>query len=126
MKFFVYGRLKSDERKAHLIPFAKSEPYRLYGFKVLVRPDGAAALMRGKAKDYIDGELREVRYPHIPIIGWVLGKLLLRSLDLNEGVPWGVYERIQIKDFWVYLQKRRFPKKDAKVVRKWTEGALVN
>jgi len=122
MKFFVYGRLKSDERKAWMIPFAKSVVYRLNNFKVLVRPDGAAAMLSGKLLDFIDGEIRIVDWADNRVLGW----LLLKFLDLNEGVPWGVYERIEVQGpngpFWVYLHKREFSQEGCKLVRKWKEG----
>jgi hypothetical protein len=122
MRFFVYGRLKSDEKKSWMIPFAESIVYRLNGYKVLVRPDGAAALLSGTMTDFIDGEIRNARWANI----WPLGWLLLKFLDLNEGVPWGVYERIEVNcvngPVWLYFHKREFPQKDCKIVRKWTEG----
>lgn len=34
MKFFVYGKLKSDQPKSWLIPFSKSKPCTLNGFRM--------------------------------------------------------------------------------------------
>jgi hypothetical protein len=34
---------------------------------------------------------------------WPLGRLLLKLLDLNEGTSWGVYKRIKVNDFWIYI-----------------------
>ena len=106
-RFFVYGRLKSDERKSWMIPFADSAPFRLRRFKVVKRPDGAAAMVQGNDGDFIDGEIRQVTWTEWPIIGRLLRWVLLKVLDLNEGTYWGVYKRMKLHgEIWLYLYNR--------------------
>jgi hypothetical protein len=116
MKFFVYGRLKSDEKKSWMIPFSNSKPCRIPEFKMFRRKDGAACVMRGEKTDSVVGELREAKWADLPILGW----LLLKFLDLNEGTSWGVYKRIKVSDFWIYIYTGNRIK-NWTVIKEWHE-----
>lgn len=122
MRFFVYGKLKSDQTKAWMIPFSKTKPYILYGFKMYMRPEGTAGMKRGHFNDFVIGEVRETKWTV-----WPLNKLLLWFLDLNEGTSIGFYKRILVtknssiieKSFhmWTYLFKRST--EGCKVIKEW-------
>ena len=97
MKFFVYGKLKSDQVKSHLIPFSRSYPYVLYGYRMFLRHTGTAGMRKcPNPKSYVIGEMRETSWTEWPIIGRLLKMLLLFVLDMNEGTYWGVYERVNV------------------------------
>jgi gamma-glutamylcyclotransferase (GGCT)/AIG2-like uncharacterized protein YtfP len=98
MKLFVYGKLQSKKSKGWLLPFSKNKKYRLYGYSLYLLPKGTAGLVLGDKNDYVQGEIREIKWAI-----WPFSKLLLFLLDLNEGTFWGVYKRTKIKDMWVYL-----------------------
>lgn len=98
MKLFVYGKLQSTKTKGWLLPFSKTRKHRLYGHRLYLLPKGTAGLVVGDKNDYVQGEIREVKWA----TGF-FGKLLLFILDLNEGTFWNIYERVKIKDMWVYL-----------------------
>ena len=100
MKFFVYGKLKSTKSKDWLIPFSKNKQQTLYGYKMYLLPKGTAGLVVGNKYDYVKGEIRETRWTNK-----FLDKLLLFILDLNEGVFLDLYERVKVKDMWIYLYK---------------------
>jgi len=117
MQFFVYGMLKSDQPKAWMIPFSRSEPLRLYDFKMYLRPDGKAAMKRGSNKDYVDGEVRDVLWCEGRYTGWFMRRLLLWFLDLNEGVSKGIYERVNLKSFDTYIYKK--DTKGFKTIHHW-------
>lgn len=128
MRFFVYGRLKSDESKAWMIPFAKSVKFRLNRFRVVRRPppNPAAALIQGGDGDFIDGEIRQVTWTEWPIIGRILGWGLLKLLDLNEGTYWGVYKRMKVMNgVWIYLYDRPIGD-DWPVITEWHEKGVKN
>jgi len=62
--------------------------------------------MKGGGKnDYVKGEVREVTWTDGIFIGRLLKRMLLYFLDLNEGVQWDVYERIELMAFYTYLFK---------------------
>ncbi len=121
MKFFVYGMLKSDQPKSWMIPFAKSKPHTLEGYRMYERPDGKAAMKLGGEGDYVEGEVREVGWTgwfYFRFVSKLLGKLLLYFLDLNEGVHAGVYSRRELKAFYTYLYEKSTD--ECKVIHKWT------
>ena len=122
MKFFVYGKLKSDQPKAWLIPFSKSEPHTLNGFRMYMRSTGTAGMKKGNRSDYVVGEIRDAKWANRPI----LGKLLLLILDLNEGTATNVYQRIAVlrnlttrkpSHVWTYLYNRSTS--GLKVINQW-------
>jgi hypothetical protein len=124
MKLFVYGKLKSNQSKAWMIPFSKNRPYTLYNFKMFLRPEGTAGMKRGQPDDFVTGEIREVRWAI-----WPLNKLLLWFLDLNEGTFRNIYKRILIRQrqqpfhndyLWAYLFERST--KRYYIIRKWDKG----
>jgi hypothetical protein len=115
MKFFVYGKLKENGPKGWMIPFAISTPYVFLNYRMYLRPEGTAAMVESKGeKDYVVGEIREVRFV------WPFNKLLLWFLDLNEGVRRGFYKRVKIDDMWTYLYER--PVEGYKTIREWKES----
>ena len=122
MKFFVYGKLKSDQPKSWLIPFSKSVPYTLNGFKMYMRSTGTAGMKKGNRKDYVIGEIRDAKWANISI----LGKLLLFVLDSNEGTAVNVYRRVTIlknlttkkpSHIWTYLYSRST--RGLKIINQW-------
>ena len=117
MRFFVYGMLKSGQPKAWMIPGSSRRPFRLYDFKMYLRKDGKAAMKRGEPGDYVDGEIRNVTWCEGRYTGWLFRWLLLKFLDWNEGVPWEVYERIELKGFYTYIYKR--DTKGYKKIQSW-------
>lgn len=118
MKFFVYGRLKSDEKKAWMIPFAKSEKCKWFGFRMYRRADGSACMMSAglNYNEHVCGEVREAKWADIPILGW----LLLKFLDMNEGTSYGVYKRVLMGDCWMYLYTGNRIK-DWTIINEWHE-----
>ncbi|KKN28308.1 hypothetical protein LCGC14_0855450 [marine sediment metagenome] len=112
-KIFVYGKLKDGNTKAWCIPKPGTVKHRLYGHKMYLRSSGTAGVTKGDQSDYIDGEIKMLRWP-------ILQKLLI---DLNEGTFWGVYKRKKIKigqkDVWIYLYNR--PTKGYKKITNWAE-----
>ncbi len=118
MKFFVYGKLKSDQPKAWMIPLAKSRSYTLYGYKLYLRPEGTAGMKVGKPTDHVVGEVREVKWAI-----WPLNKILLWFLDLNEGTSKGIYKRVKINGYglWTYLYTKTTYR--CKVITAWPQVA---
>lgn len=110
-KIFVYGKLKDGNTKSWYIPKPDTVKHKLYGHKMHLRSSGAAGATKGSQLDYINGEIKTLRWPR-------LQKLLL---DLNEGVFWGVYRREKIKierdNVWIYLYNRSVKK--CKVITRW-------
>jgi len=124
MRFFVYGMLKSNQPKAWMIPFSISKPYVLKNFKMYLRPNGTAGMIQGTVNDQVIGEIREVKWDKLPIIGKPLSKLLLYLLDLNEGTDIGIYKRAKISrrsaepyNMWTYIFNG--PTDTYKVIEKW-------
>lgn len=116
MKFFVYGKLKEGNSKGWMIPFAVSTPYAFLNYRMYLRPEGTAAMVVGeRKKDYVIGEIREVRWTI-----WPLNKLLLWFLDLNEGTRRGFYKRVRVQDMWTYLFEK--PVRGCKTIREWKES----
>lgn len=123
MKLFVYGKLKTNQSKAWMIPFSKNRPYTLRNFEMFLRPEGTAGMKHGHSHDFVIGEIREVKWAV-----WPLNKLLLWLLDLNEGTFINIYKRILIRQnwqsphndyLWTYLFKP--PTKGYNVIHKWNE-----
>jgi gamma-glutamylcyclotransferase (GGCT)/AIG2-like uncharacterized protein YtfP len=118
VKFFVYGMLKSDQPKSWMIPFARSRPHTLDGYRMYEREDGKAAMKLGGKGDYVEGEVREVEWVYTPIIGGILRKMLLYFLDCNEGVYLNIYKRRELMAFYTYLYQGDTD--GCKVIHKWT------
>lgn len=102
MKLFVYGKLQSTKTKSWLLPFSKNKKHTLFGYRLYLLPKGTAGLVPGDKNDYVQGEIREVKWAI-----WPFSKLLLFILDLNEGTFCGIYKRVKIRDMWLYLYEVR-------------------
>ena len=119
MKFFVYGKLKSDQPKSWLIPFSKSKPCTLNGFRMYMWSTRTAGMKKGNHNDYVIGEIRDAKWANISI----LGKLLLLVLDLNEGTATNVYRRVMVpknlatKEPWTYIYNRST--RGLKTINQW-------
>lgn len=123
MKIFVYGKLKKGRSKGWMVPFSKSSFCVIKGYKMYKRKNGAAAAVKGNQLcDKIIGQVRETNMPKI--FEW----LLLKFLDVNEGCPWGVYERVKaqrpttarnqaIDGAWIYLYKGNVD--NLEMIKRW-------
>ena len=112
LAFFVYGKLKSNQSKSWMIPFAKTKSHTFHGLKMYQRLNGCAGAKIGDLDDYIIGEFKEIKWSIFPF-----DKLLLWFLDLNEGTFKNIYKRVLINDIWVYIYQESI--KDCKLITEW-------
>jgi gamma-glutamylcyclotransferase (GGCT)/AIG2-like uncharacterized protein YtfP len=112
-KIFVYGRLKDTESMTWYLPNANTVPYILHGFKMYIANSrGSAGVVVGSPSDYVEGEIKTLRFPWIQKI----------ILDIREGVFLGVYKRKKIllnDNEWVWIYLHNKPTTSTKVINVW-------